>query len=246
MLDTFSSYDRFDFRQIREANRFFVDNSRYIRQLERAGDALLFVRPPRFGKSLFVSMLKHYYDVAATNKDLFTGLDIGQAPTSLAHSFYILKLDFSISIHENIEANFSESVLRSLRKFRAKYNLNFDILDQHCETSLLNAGDAVKTRGGKLYIMIDEYDRFANELLASSRHEACETFTGGYNGVVEESRSPPSSLSLMRSFLQTVRTMCNSQRGSETRLFMTGVLPLLLADASGTIYIIYICSTCAC
>jgi ABC-type enterochelin transport system ATPase subunit len=111
-LDTFFPYGRFDFREIRGEQLFFVDNSRYIRQLERAGKALLFFRPHRFGKSLLVSMLEHYYDKRSGN-ELFDGLDIGTSPTPLARSFHVLKLDFSISINNGIQANFTECELTS-------------------------------------------------------------------------------------------------------------------------------------
>jgi hypothetical protein len=77
---------------------FFVDNTHHIRLLE-SGYQYLFVRPPRFGKSLFVETLRHYYDCAASQAEfdaLFGGLDAHTNATPLARSFHVLKLDFSI------------------------------------------------------------------------------------------------------------------------------------------------------
>ena len=86
-----------DFKRIRNEGYYFVDKSAYIRRLEQYGSFLFFVRPRRFGKSLFINMLENYYDISGKDdfEKLFGGLDIGRDPTSNASSYQVLSLDFS-------------------------------------------------------------------------------------------------------------------------------------------------------
>ena len=83
-----------DFANIRQRNQFYVDSTRFIPELENLGDTLFFLRPPRWGKSLFQSTLEAYYDLAvpkAQFNQLFSGLDILQNSTSEASKYFILK-----------------------------------------------------------------------------------------------------------------------------------------------------------
>ncbi|MBO4287829.1 MAG: AAA family ATPase, partial [Kiritimatiellae bacterium] len=90
-------YGIFDFKRLRGEGYYFVDKSMYIRTLELCGSFLFFVRPRRFGKSLFLSMLRCYYDIAEKeNFDaLFGDLDIGREPTEYRNRYQVLVLDFS-------------------------------------------------------------------------------------------------------------------------------------------------------
>jgi hypothetical protein len=87
-----------DFRKIREEGYFYVDRSDRIALLEEAGSQLLFLRPRRFGKSLWLSTLENYYDLARADdfERLFGGLKIGQNPTPLRNRYFILNLNFSV------------------------------------------------------------------------------------------------------------------------------------------------------
>ena len=89
-----------DFKTLRQEGLYFVDKSGYIRTLELCGRFLFFVRPRRFGKSLFLSMLRCYYDLAEEgNFDaLFGDLDIGKNPTDNRNRYQVLTLDFSVVI----------------------------------------------------------------------------------------------------------------------------------------------------
>ena len=83
-----------DFSSIRESKQFYVDSTRFIPELESLGRTLFFLRPPRWGKSLFQSTLESYYDLAvpkAQFNQLFSGLDILQNSTSEASKYFILK-----------------------------------------------------------------------------------------------------------------------------------------------------------
>ena len=86
-----------DFKTLRSEKLYYVDKSAHIRTLEQAGRFLFFVRPRRFGKSLFASMMKCYYDIAEKEnfQRLFNDLDIGRNPTPNANRYQVLALDFS-------------------------------------------------------------------------------------------------------------------------------------------------------
>jgi hypothetical protein len=91
-----------DFASIRRSGQFFADNSAHIRTVEDIGKQLMFTRPPRWGKSLFVDMMCVYYDKNTSESDfmkLFGGLDIGKSPTAEARSFCVLPIDLTVSVH---------------------------------------------------------------------------------------------------------------------------------------------------
>ncbi len=86
-----------DFRRIRDLGQLYVDRTDRIPMLEELDDALLFLRPRRFGKSLFLSVLEGYYDLrtAEDHELLFGDLAIGADPTPLAHHYFVMRWDFS-------------------------------------------------------------------------------------------------------------------------------------------------------
>ncbi len=81
-----------DFRRIRRRGRVYVDRSAHIRDLEMPGDVLVFLRPRRFGKSLWLQNLASYYDLRRKGEldELFGGLAIGRQPTPLAHRYFVI------------------------------------------------------------------------------------------------------------------------------------------------------------
>jgi hypothetical protein len=217
-------YGSRNFKAIRSEQQFFVDNTRFIPLLEHVGKEHFFVRPPRFGKSLFVDTLHRYYDSATSQKEfdeLFGGLDAHTNVTPLARSFYVLKLDFSVSVVGDVNENFTKAVNESLRAFRTHYNLDFEIDETDCHVSFKRAAMAVQKAGGKLYVLIDEYDRFANQLLVDNIDQYRAAIKG---------QSGVASSSVLRSFLQTLKLIGG---GQEMRSFITGIMPLALADSSG-------------
>jgi hypothetical protein len=191
-------YGRSDFKAIRFEQQFFVDNTRHIRLLEQVGDENFFVRPPRFGKSLFVDTLHHYYDCATSQTEfdeLFGGLDAHTNVTPLARSFHVLKLDLSTDFTGDVRQSFQGNVNESMLEFRKRYGLEFDINPSNCSLSLQAAADAVNDKGGKLYVLIDEYDRFANQLLVESYYQ-------------DRARL---CFSVLRSFLETLKSISGGQ-----------------------------------
>ena len=114
------------FKELREAGRYYVDKTGYIRKLEQRANFLFFVRPRRFGKSLFVDMLRCYYDLNEKKnfERLFGDLDIGKAPTENANKYQVLALDFSkVNKGEGktLEERFDSYMTKRLNAFMREY-----------------------------------------------------------------------------------------------------------------------------
>src|SRR5574344_2013539 len=86
-----------DFLSLRKRNLYYIDKTMYLEKLEKQPDTLIFIRPRRFGKSLFISMMKAYYDKRMADRfdELFGGLWIGSHPTPIRNRYHVLHLDFS-------------------------------------------------------------------------------------------------------------------------------------------------------
>ena len=157
-----------DYKKIIEVGRAYVDKTMYIRSLEYADDYILFLRPWRFGKSLFASMLGYYYDIAQKDNFelLFSGTDIGQNPTHRKNSYYILKFNFSdveTSSDEILLESFTGKVYDALLGFRNTYKLDFTLeKDRPAEQLTAFFTEFQRISDGKIYVIIDEYDNFAN------------------------------------------------------------------------------------
>ena len=211
-----------DFKRIRLENRYYVDKTAFIRRMEERADFLFFVRPRRFGKSLLCETLRCYYDVAEKeNFDrLFGGLDIGKKPTSNANRYFVLSLDFSLvgkypgdSWQVRFE-QYLDTALRNLidghREFLAK------VADVDELIALPNAGvkyDAVvpllKRLGYGLYVIVDEYDNFTNEIVSTAGKVPYREITHGTG--------------FYRGWFKQFKATCD-------RIFMTGVSPVTMDD----------------
>ena len=118
-----------DYKSLIEEEYVYVDKTMYIRSLEQAGKYLLFLRPRRFGKSLFASTLGYYYDIAQKDnfETLFSGTDIGRNPTTRRNAYYVLNFDFSdveTSSDEILYESFTDKVHEALLTFRDTYKLD--------------------------------------------------------------------------------------------------------------------------
>lgn len=81
-----------NYKEIRTGNYIYVDKTNYIQELESLNSKyLVFLRPRRFGKSLFLSMLHYYYDrnSAADFQELFGDTYIGAHKTELARKISV-------------------------------------------------------------------------------------------------------------------------------------------------------------
>ncbi len=157
---------------------FVVDNTAYIRSLEPIKTPV-FLRPKRFGKSVVCSMLAHYYDVNLRDRfdELFGKTDIGRNPTPLRNSFLVLQFDFStiqVGTLAEIERNFWSNVQGAVGSFAVKYTDLADWSKVETATGPADCIDKVRevireNNLPPLYVIIDEYDNFTNELVVSNR-----------------------------------------------------------------------------
>nr|CAA6828804.1 MAG: AAA family ATPase [uncultured Thiotrichaceae bacterium] len=209
-----------NFRKIREQGFTYIDKTAYIAALEEQGSYLFLLRPRRFGKSLFISTLECYYgqEYAADFEPLFGDLYIGQNPTPLKNSYQVLFMEFSgIDTHHgeaDIYQRFTDKVETSLHDFLSRYGYPEATLTgvsqrQSPESKMEYFFSAVS--GQKILFLIDEYDHFANAILAEDMQLFQQIV--GKGGFV-------------RSFYETLKAA--TQRGTLDRLFVTGVTPLML------------------
>ena len=163
-----------DYERLMENDYYYVDKTMYIEKLENLAEPyILFLRPRKFGKTLFTSTLENYYDLKKADKfeKLYGNTYIGKNPTKLKNSYHILKFNFSgidIANEEAIIKGFREEVIKSINKFIQKYNLDFFVDIDSTAEGLLNSlvkEFNIKREGEKIYVIIDGYDKFANELL---------------------------------------------------------------------------------
>ena len=208
-----------DYESLVENNYYYVDKTMYIEKLENLAERyIMFLRPRKFGKTLFTSTLENYYDILKEEKfkKLYGETYIGKNPTKLKNSYYILKFNFSGTNTRNettTMASFQREIASSIRVFVERYGLNFyvneesepeDILDNLLKAFLIQKKDK------KIYVIIDEYDHFANELL-------------GFN--TNHFKSLVSKNGQVRKWYEILK------KGTENvvdRIFITGVAPITL------------------
>lgn len=217
-----------NFRTIREEGYWYVDKTKFIDLLENlAGKYVFFVRPRRFGKSLFLSMLRHYYDINELDRfeALFGDLDIGRAPTPNRNRYLIVELDFSglnTSDKTELQASFvrilRDAIIRLIDEYPAIFPNGQSLKDEAGRRSDLRGlwnvlFAAVRPTGKKIYLLIDEYDHFANDLIAMG------------DGALY--REMVRAAGFVRDFYETVKI---GTKDVIDRLFMTGVSPIMLDD----------------
>jgi hypothetical protein len=222
------------FGELRTNGYFYVDKTHFLPELENLGPRyLLFLRPRRIGKSLFISLLEHYYDLGRADQfdALFGGLWIHHNPTPERHRYLVLSLDFSRVPTDGgvdvLRQGFTEATRNALHRFIAWHRERVPELGrfleriddfQRAEVMLARVMAIVGAAGHKLYVLIDEYDHFANRLLAEGEQDL-------YTSIVERT-------GFVRSFYATLKA--GTAEGVVSRMFITGVLPLMLDDmASG-------------
>ena len=164
-----------DYERLIEQGYYYVDKTKYIEKLENLAEPyIMFLRPRKFGKTLFTSTLENYYDINKKEKfeKLYGQTYIGQNPTPLKNSYYILRFNFSginTETEETTIHGFREKVDLGINKFVSKYNLEFYNNSNLTTEGLLNSvfeAFFIQKQGEKIYVIIDEYDHFANELLS--------------------------------------------------------------------------------
>ena len=211
----------------------FVDNTAYIRSLEKV-DTPVFLRPKRFGKSVVCSMLAHYYDVNLKDRfdELFGKTDIGRNPTPLRNSFLVLQFDFQtvqVGTLAEIERNFWENVKGAVSYLTVKYEKLADWSKVRTATAPADCIDKVRevireNHLPPLYVIIDEYDNFTNELVVSGRDAE-------YNAVCgHDAKGDVTRESFFKAFFKSFKV--GIADGTVGRTYFTGVLPITLDDLS--------------
>ena len=214
-----------NFALIRREDYYYVDKTHYIPLIEQADRFFFFIRPRRFGKSLTLNLLQHYYDVRAKDKfdTLFGDLYIGQHPTHDRNSYLVLKLNFSGIIGEL--NNYRQGLdAHCQTMFDYFCDIYADYLPQGIKEKLDEKDGAVEQleylytecqkTNQKIYLFIDEYDHFTNAILsdAGSLHRYTdETHKEGY----------------LRAFFNKVKAGTDS---CIKRCFITGVSPVTMDD----------------
>ena len=184
-----------NYKTLIEEDYYYVDKTMYLEKLEDVGSVLVYLRPRRFGKTLFTSMMEYYYDVNSKDiyDNLFKDTYVYKNPTKNKNNYYILKFDFSgISFYdETNEAamkQFNFEVSTKISQFLNQYNISYKLYktDNPSDTLLyfLSYFKSLNLNH-KIYLMIDEYDHFVNGLLSSSNTSFYQTILGE-NGFVKD------------------------------------------------------------
>ncbi len=224
-----------DFYSLRAENYLYVDRTDRIAVLEGLGKSLLFLRPRRFGKSLWLSTLAACYDLAleGEHERLFGDLAIGRQPSPLAHHYFVLRWDFSeiepdppprgvnagVSSRPQRLANaIHDYLLGSIKGLLSDYEAHLpravEIEDDAFRT-LDNLLAVIRQTPYRLYLLIDEYDNFANEVLTADR--------SAYEDLVH-SDGP------FKYLFKWVKAAMG--RKGIDRLFITGVSPMVMSDVT--------------
>ena len=208
-----------NYEDIVREDRLYVDKTMYIEKIENLSDkTIMFLRPRKFGKTLFTSTLECYYDINKKDKfeELFGNTYIGKNPTENRNKYCILRFNFSGISTENIEETikgFKNSTIESIKLFIAKYNLDFYINESQEAEEILNSlytAFQIQKANEKIYVIIDEYDHFANELLGFRTDE--------FKNLIAKNGK-------IRKWYEILK------KGTETvidRIFITGVSPVTL------------------
>ncbi len=222
-------YGETDYVTIRKENSYYVDKTAYIPYFENAAKYIMFLRPRRFGKSLFLNTLSAYYDVLRKDQfeQNFSGLYVFDHPTPRQGQYMILKFNFSgvDSNKECVQDSFNAQTCLVIETFVDNYAKYLppdaaEIIaksERKCDILLSTLIKLAKKSPYKIYIMIDEYDNFANTLF-SIDEEAYKDLTHGDG--------------FFRLFFNVLKLMTTDNEAPVERVFITGVSPLTLSDVT--------------
>jgi hypothetical protein len=235
-MERLTTYGKSNFERIILEKRYYIDKTAYIKKIEKISHPI-FLRPRRFGKTLFTETLRWYYDIKAAHRfeELFGNLYIGKNPTPARNSYYFLKLDFSgmSSWSEEgkdfIKNQFDSVNIQEIYSFMKYYRKELQISDLYIENfrslytnnsagALNDAINSVNAVSGRMFIAIDEYDSLTNAM-AIYYKEAPEN-DNEYLNILKKG-------GFFRAFFETIK------RGTSTavdQVYITGILPITIAD----------------
>ncbi|MCP4702704.1 MAG: AAA family ATPase [Gammaproteobacteria bacterium] len=223
-------YGLADFRALMLEDCVYIDRTDRIPLIEKAGRQLIFLRPRRFGKSLWLSVLENYYDIARADEfeKVFGRLAIGKKPTQKRNSYFILKWDFSVvspqGDAEQIRQRLHRYLNSRIKTFAAYYESYLDrseieIDPEDTAVSFDALLRAINKSGHPLYLLVDEYDNFANEVMMSRQHGARDRYETLLYGE-----------GALKPLFKAVKAAATGM-GLE-RVFITGVSPVAMSDVS--------------
>jgi hypothetical protein len=227
MVKRLVPYGIMNYAELVEKQAYFIDKTEYISKLEDISNPV-YLRPRRFGKSLFCSMLQYYYDLKESDRffELFGHTWIGQHPTGKQNAYLVLKLDLStIETNDNlpgIERNFRRTCNAALIEMKNSYpglmqNMPVINPDESTSTNLSIWLQHLKsTNAPQVYVIIDEYDNFANHLITTHHDHLYRKLTADD--------------SFLKSFFKVLKA--GRQTGAIANIFITGILPVTIDDLS--------------
>jgi len=200
----------------------YIDKTMYLEKLENIGKTLIYLRPGRFGKSLFTSMMFYYYDVNSKDEfdTLFGETYVGKNPTPKKNSYYVLKFDFSgISTEthdvETLKEKFKNKVIIGIEDCINYYHLDYEIEKEQSPEDILGYFLAYMKNatidGHKVYIIIDEYDNFTNAIL---------------EGDAKNFLNAVGNTGFVKSFYSNIKIYV--KEGIVDKFFATGICPITL------------------
>lgn len=222
-------YATADYGRLRRDNAYYVDKTRFIPLLEAAPYYLFCIRPRRFGKSLWLSLLQHYYDVNRKEEfaALFGDTYIGAHPTPERNSYLIMFFNFALvnPAIDAVQQSFEENGQLVVTIFLDRYQSYFSAEERQDVLRLPNTEGRLRhlfylcdKKGLKTYLLIDEYDNFANTILSNEGQAAYHQLTHGSG--------------FLRYFFNLLKGATGGQLSGLTRLFITGVSPVTMDDVS--------------
>ena len=211
-----------NFEQLRNENLYYVDKTMYLPLLENMSNYLFLIRPRRFGKSVFVSMMRDYYDIAKADcfDTLFDGLWIKEHPTPLKNAFQVIYFDFSLAEAgmERLEYTFNDYCCTELDSFIKQYKTYYDdttfqnvLAEKDAASKLRIINAEARRKKYPLYLIIDEYDNFTNVILSEGGKEMFRNLTHASG--------------FYREYFKIFKAMFS-------RVFLIGVSPVTLDDLS--------------
>ncbi|MEM7132257.1 MAG: AAA family ATPase [Chloroflexota bacterium] len=216
-----------DFFALITENYLYFDRTDRIPLLEDAGKELLFLRPRRYGKSLWLSTLMNYYDVAKSNdfERLFGDFSVGKNPTPLHNKFLVMKWDFSTveshgTIHEirtSLYNHINEQIAIFADDYPTLLSSTIRINPDDALASFYSVIAAVRRSPYKFYLFIDEYDNFANEVMMGRQRDNRKRYDELVSGE-----------GLLKTLFKNIKA-AGSGDGMD-RVFITGVSPVVMND----------------
>ena len=210
-----------DFKRLKIEDYFFIDKTDYIPKIENYTSAyLMFLRPRRFGKSLLIAMMEAYYDIYFKDEfeAIFKDTYIIKNRTKEASSYMVLRFDFSAVDIFNVDESLKHLLQLKIEGFSRRYNLNIEFKSDNPTSMLNDIFDYTQEKNLNLYILIDEYDNFANKLLLNSRDD--------YLNIVSKNTAP------FKQFFTVLKAGTTGNNAPIKRMFVTGVTPMTMYDVT--------------